>query len=254
MIRIAVIFIFYCSFSQSEVIKQNSGVVDWFGDPRDGKPEDNFYDLIYDDTGKDLHCKFQKTTTLHPNLSVKTVEFCCNFFAACSTSMKSNGVANYILIGSVIKTVFVDASSQCLTECHKESRCKSVNFYPGRLTAKNNVCEMNEVDQSFNPTSMLRYEGANYYDNIECDSKKQKSTGTSKKNDERTDCRLARTTTFKVLRFLSGFKNLSAKNNDNDAAASAVTIDDDQQHSFLRQSLKQIPLDKNFPLAKQSDN
>lgn len=27
-------------------------VVDWFGDPRGGKPQDNFYDLIYDENGK----------------------------------------------------------------------------------------------------------------------------------------------------------------------------------------------------------
>lgn len=107
-------------------------------------------------------------------------------FLACPTSIKGTAITNYVFVSSVVKIMFVVGSSDCLIECYKETRCKSVNFYPARrLGDKKNVCELNEASQIYNPNSMQQYTGATYYENIECaggkENQQQKSQSKASK-------------------------------------------------------------------------
>lgn len=70
-------------------------------------------------------------------------------------------VHDHTLEGHVFKRLTVDRATECHMMCRDDCLCVSMNYFP---LAKQNNCELNDVNKEMEPLAMKSKEGVNYYD------------------------------------------------------------------------------------------
>ena len=70
-------------------------------------------------------------------------------------------VYNHFLNGHVFKRLTVSSATQCHMMCKDDCLCVSMNYFPA---AKEDNCELNDVNKEMEPSALKWRQGVNYYD------------------------------------------------------------------------------------------